>query len=97
MKHNYPKNRRLCQDTMTAELLRTVPLDEIFRIWFEHGLYKSAKTLNTSPGVLHYICKRNNWKRPLPPHLIKAYNDGNWKNLKTNFIETLNQTNDNAN
>ena len=86
MKHNYPKNRKVPENTAKADLLRRHGLDEIFKIWFAMGIYKSSEVLDASPNVIHYIAIRNKWKRPLPEHLVKAFREGNWNIMKTNYI-----------
>jgi hypothetical protein len=86
MKHNYPKNRKLPDNTAKADLLRRHSLDEIFQIWYKKGIYQTADVLEASPNVIHYIAIRNQWKRPLPRHLMLANKNGNWNNMKTNFI-----------
>ena len=95
MNHNYPKNRKCPDNTLKAELLKRREINEIFRIWYMSGMYKAAEILETSPMVIHYLAIKNSWVRPLPPHLLKAYNQGTWTNLRTNFINS-NQTNNNV-
>ncbi len=82
---NYPKNRRLPENTLKADLLKRYSLDEIYSIWYHHGMYKGSLKINVSPHVLYYIAKINLWKRPLPKHLQIAMSRGNWTNLITNF------------
>ena len=98
MKHNYPKNRKLPDNTLKADLLKRHDLDEIQKVWYDQGMYKTADLLDTSPSIIHYLAVLNSWKRPLPVHLVKAYRDKTWTNLKTNFIpENSNQNNKHAN
>ena len=81
------------RNTQTAELLDRFPLNEIFAIWFRHGLYKASEILDCNTSVLHYVVRLHNWKRPLPPHLVKAYKKGRWNSLKTNYYPNNQETN----
>jgi hypothetical protein len=91
MKHKYPKNRKLPDNTAKADLIRRHSLDEIFQIWYKKGIYQTAEQLDASPNVVHYIAVRNGWKRPLPEHLRRARTLNRWNNMKTNFLEISNQ------
>jgi hypothetical protein len=93
---NYPKNRKCPKGTLKAELLEKHDINEIFKIWYLHGIYKAARLLETSYNVIYYLARRNSWKRPLPQHLLIGYQRGNWQNLRTNFINP-NQTKNNVN
>ena len=84
-RHNYPKKRKIRTDTQVYELLSRHSLEKIKQAHFELGIYKSAEKLIANPAVIRYLAVRNGWKRPLPPHLLKAYKAGKWRNLKTNL------------
>jgi len=82
---NYPKTRKARTDTEVYELLTRHPLEEIRQTHFEHGVNKAAEILSANPRVVRYLAEKHGWKRPLPPHLLKAYRRGRWNNFKTNF------------
>jgi len=90
---DYPKTRKCLENSMKAELIRTHGLETIQKIWYEHGMYKAALLLDTSPQVVRHIVLCNGWKRPLPPHLQIAMKRGNWKTLVTNFKPTKDNDN----
>ncbi|MCP3685011.1 MAG: hypothetical protein GY861_20300 [bacterium] len=83
--HKYPKTRKLTirKNTFKAYLLERYPLKRIKEVWEQHGMYKGAKILNTNPGILYYLATLKKWVKPLPPHLLKAYKNGNWNRFKT--------------
>jgi hypothetical protein len=85
-KHNYPKARKLPENSMKAELLKRKELHQIFKIWFSRGMYKAANFFDVSPGCIHYIAILNKWKREMPSHLVKAYKAGNWPSVKTHYL-----------
>ena len=73
-------------DTGTYDLLSNYSLEEVRLAHYKHGIYKVAQILDTSFSVIRYLALKHGWKRPLPAHLIKAYNLGRWNNMKMNFV-----------
>jgi hypothetical protein len=90
---NYPKRRKCPENSLKAELIRKHGLEAIQQTWYEHGMYKAARILETSPQVVRHIVLCNGWTRPLPPHLQIAMKRGNWKTLITNFKPIKNNAN----
>ncbi len=93
-KQKYPKNRKIRTDTLVYDLLSRHSLEEIKDTWIKFGMYRAGQELQICGYVVRYLALKNNWLRPLPEHLIKAYKNGNWKNLTTNYIP---ETNSNQN
>ena len=73
-------------NTETYDLLSRHTIEEVRKAHYEHGMYKAAEILDTSFSIIRYLALKHGWKRPLPPHLMKAYKLGRWNNMKTNFI-----------
>ncbi len=82
---NYPKTRKTRTDTEVYELQSRHSLEKIKQAHFGHGINKAAEKPIANPRVIRYMALKHGWKRPLPPHLLKAYKAGRWENLKTNF------------
>ena len=82
---NYPKTRKIRTDTEVFELLSRYSLEDVRRAHYKHGIYKAAEELSANPRVIRYLAEKHGWKRPLPPHLLKAYKLGRWNNFKTNY------------
>lgn len=55
--------------------------ETIRELWEEHGMYETARRLNTSPYVIRYIVHKNEWTRDASkvPHLFKAVQNGRAK------------------
>ena len=90
------KRKRVRTHTKTWDLLQRHTLEEVQKAHYDLGIYKAAKLLGTEGSIIRYLALRENWKRPLPPHLIKAHREGRWNNMKTNFVpENLKPTTEN--
>jgi len=50
-------------------------------------MYRGTEALRVHPKPFCHFAVLDGWKRPLPPHLIKAHKAGKWKKLKTTYIE----------
>ncbi len=91
-KLKYPKNRKIRTDTLKADLLRRHSLEHIRDIWTKHGMYEAGKILRGAPDTIRYVAICNNFKRPLPEHLVIAHQRGNWSNFTTNYMPETNKS-----
>jgi hypothetical protein len=79
------KRKRIRTHTKTWDLLKRHTLEEVRQVHWKFGIYESAKKLDCDPSIVRYLALREGWKRPLPPHLLKAYREGRWNSFKTNY------------
>ena len=89
MKHNYPKNRKtgIKKNSQKHQLLAKYPLKYIQQTWIKYGMYEGSKRLcNSNPFVLFHLSKEMHWKRPIPPHLLKAVQNGCWEISNSHYI-----------
>ena len=89
-KHNYPKTRKkgINKNSQKYKLLKKYSLKHIQQTWFECGIYEGARRLgNCNPFVLYHLARERAWRRPLPPHLVKAYDEGCWTITKNYYLE----------
>ncbi len=88
MKHNYPKNRKkaIKKNSQKHRLLAKYPLKYIQQTWVDHGMYKGAEKLSCNPFVLFHLARELDWKRPLPPHLLKAVKSKCWEISNSHYI-----------
>ena len=84
-KRNYPKNRksRLLTNTMTYKLEYMNDLGEVTDYFIKYGQYKTAVKFCVSAFIVRYLMMKHKIKRPLPPHLIRAYKN---KKMRTNYM-----------
>ena len=91
-KRNYPKNRksRLLTNTMTYKLEYMNDLGEVTDYFIKHGQYKTAVKFCVSAFIVRYLMMKHKIKRPLPPHLCKAYKNKTWppkgRKMRTNYM-----------
>ena len=92
MKRKYPKNRkrRLLTNTMTYKLEHILDLNAVIDYFIQNGQYKTAERFTVSPFIVRYVILKHGVKRPLPTHLLKAYNEKNWppkgREMRTNYV-----------
>ncbi len=88
---NYPKNRKSYIPTTSQKywLLQNHSLNEVQRIWTEKGMYGAGEYFRVSPKVIHDLVQLNGWQRPLPPHLVKAVQNGCWKVGKNHYLVNI--------
>ena len=92
MKRNYPKNRkqRILTNTQTYRIQNGPEWATIKEFFIEYGIYKTGERFDISPGILRYVLRKQEIKRPLPLHLEIAYRRGNWPppggSLATNYV-----------
>ena len=91
-KRNYPKNRksRLLTNTMTYKLEYMNELGKVTDYFIMHGQYKTAERFKISCFIVRYVMMQHGIKRPLPPHLCKAYKNKTWppkgRKMRTNYM-----------
>ena len=91
-KRKYPKNRqsRLLTNTMTYKLEYMNELGKVTDYFIKHGQYKTAVKFCVSAFIVRYLMIKHGVKRPLPPHLLKAFKNNHWppkgRKMRTNYM-----------
>ena len=91
-KINYPKSRkkRILTNCMTYKLQNNFDWDEVVEYYIQFGSNKTGIKYKISSYVVRYVMELNKIKRPLPPHLLKAYRNGNWppinRKMRANYV-----------
>lgn len=91
-KINYPKTRkkRILTNCMTYKLQNNFDWEEVVAYYVKFGRNKTGIKYSISPYAVSYVMRSNKIKRPLPPHLLKAYRQGNWpgknKKMRANYV-----------
>jgi hypothetical protein len=82
------------------KLIQKHGLETIEALWKEHGMYDTARMLDTTPWIIRHCAKKHNFKRPAEkvPHLVKAVKAGRaeactYKHLDWSNVDLSNKNN----
>ena len=77
-------------------------LETVKALWIEHGMYDTARMLDTTPWIIRHCAKKYNWQRPASecPHLVKAVKAGradakSYRQLDWSEVDLSNNNNKN--
>ena len=75
---------------MTYKLESIHKLGVVADYFIKHGQYKTAERFKISCFIVRYVMMKHGIKRPLPPHLLKAFKNKNWppkgRKMRTNYM-----------
>lgn len=100
MKNKKTKKTRDVSYSQGYKLIQKHGLETIETLWKEHGMYDTARMLDTTPWIIRHCAKKHNFKRPAEkvPHLVKAVKAGRaeastYKHLDWSEIEVPSKNN----
>lgn len=96
------KKTRDVSYSQSYKIIQKFGLEKVRNLWVEHGMYDTARLLDTTPWIIRHCAKKHNFKRPAEkvPHLVKAVKTGRaeastYKHLDWSNVEIPNKNNNN--
>ena len=97
MKDKKNKKPRDVSYSQSYKIIQQHGLETVKALWIEHGMYDTARMLDTTPWIIRHCAKKHNFKRPAEkvPHLVKAVKAGRadastYKHLDWSNVELTN-------
>ena len=102
MKDKKNKKPRDVSYSQGYKIIQQHGLETVKALWIEHGMYDTARMLDTTPWIIRHLAKKYNWQRPAEkvPHIVKAVKAGradakSYRQLDWSEVDLSNNNNKN--